>query len=124
MDRGTAKAILTVALAGALAMAVKAQVPPGYYAQAEGKAGAELRAALHGIVRGHRAVPYSSSSKVDTADALKVLDRDPANTNNVLLILAPPRAGAESICGATATAWTAWSRPTATCTTFAPLTPQ
>ena len=66
MDRGTAKAILTVALAGALVVAVKVQVPPGYYAPAEGKTGADLRAALHGFVRGHRVVPYSSSSKVDT----------------------------------------------------------
>lgn len=59
--------------------------PPGYYASAEGMSGAELRAALHGIVRGHRVIPYSSGV-TNTADALKVLDEDLANTNNVLLI--------------------------------------
>ncbi len=63
----------------------KAQEPVDYYAAAAGKAGSELRAALHAIIRGHHVIPYSSSS-FDTSDALKVLDSDPANTNNVILI--------------------------------------
>jgi len=63
-----------------------AAAPTNYYAQAEGKRGADLRAALHGIVRGHHVVPYSSSTKLDTSDALKSLDADPADTNLVVLI--------------------------------------
>lgn len=44
-----------------------------------------MRQALHVIVSGHRVIPYSSGA-TNTADALKVLDEDPANTNNVILI--------------------------------------
>ena len=61
--------------------------PANYYVTAEGKRGTELRQALHGIIRGHTVIPYSSSS-FDTSDALRVLDEDPANTNNVLLLYA------------------------------------
>ena len=62
--------------------------PAGYYSNAVGKTGQELRAALHAIIRGHRVIPYNSSSGVDTRQALRVLDEDPANTNNVLLVYA------------------------------------
>jgi len=61
----------------------QADPPPGYYDLAEGKTGPELRQALHAIIRGHHVIPYSSSS-FDTCDALKFLDQDPANTNNVI----------------------------------------
>jgi endonuclease I len=67
----------------------QADPPPGYYAATEGKTGAELRAVLHRIVRGHNVVPYNSGSRTDTVDALKVLDADPDTTNNVLLVYAP-----------------------------------
>jgi endonuclease I len=39
------------------------------------------------VARGHQVVPYSSSS-FDTSDALKIIDQDPANTNNVILLYA------------------------------------
>jgi endonuclease I len=54
-----------------------------YYARAEGKCGA----ALHDIIKNHTSLPYSTNY-FDTSDALKVLDEDPANTNNVILIYA------------------------------------
>ena len=60
---------------------------PGYYASAENKTGLELRRALHDIIRGHVIIPYASSS-FDTSDALRILDEDPANTNNVRLLYA------------------------------------
>jgi hypothetical protein len=59
--------------------------PPGYYATAEGKAGDELKGALHAIIRNHHVIPYSSSS-FDTSDALKVLDQTPTNAGYVSLI--------------------------------------
>src|SRR5436190_3569602 len=62
--------------------------PPGYYATAEGKAGPTLRDALHQIIAGHTVVPYSPSTRTDTVDALKVLDEDPSDTNNVLVLYA------------------------------------
>ena len=37
-----------------------AQIPEGYYADAEGKTGQELRLALHDIIKNHRSVAYSS----------------------------------------------------------------
>jgi len=63
---------------------VCADPPPGYYDVAKGQSGADLRFALHAIVRNHRALPYSGSPHPNTADALGILDEDPANTNNVL----------------------------------------
>ncbi len=70
-----------------IALPVLAAPPPGYYQTAEGKAGGELRAALHAIIRAHHVIPYSSSG-FDTSDALKILDQDPANPGHVLLIYA------------------------------------
>ena len=82
--------LFAVSLFGVLVMALAATAgpPPGYYAPAEGKAAMALRTALHGLLHNHRIIPYSSSTKFDTSDALKVLDQDLANTNNVWLLYA------------------------------------
>jgi endonuclease I len=79
-------------IASALALLLSAfpgmsDLPAGYYASAENKTGPELRRALHLIIRGHNIVPYGSSGP-DTSDALKGLDEDPVNTNNVRLLYA------------------------------------
>lgn len=66
--------------------AAHADPPAGYYDTAQGKAGPELRSALHAIIRGHHVIPYSSSSGLDTSDALRLLDANPNDTNNVILI--------------------------------------
>ena len=60
--------------------------PSGYYTPITNQTGATLKSALHDIIKGHTVIPYDSSSRVDTHDALVVLDRDPANSANVLLI--------------------------------------
>jgi endonuclease I len=59
--------------------------PPGYYNPALGKTGSELRQALHEIINDHTILAYSSGTN-NTEVALKVLDQDPANINNVLLL--------------------------------------
>jgi endonuclease I len=60
---------------------------PGHYNAAAGKTGTNLFAALHLIVStGTTNIPYSSSTALDASDALRLIDEDPANTNNVLLI--------------------------------------
>lgn len=46
---------------------------------------AELRAALHAQVKGHKVIPYSSGSRFDTADALAMLDAAAGDTNLVVL---------------------------------------
>lgn len=61
--------------------------PAGYYDLAEGKTGGELRLALNKIIRNHTVVPYNSTAP-DTSDALKILDEDPLDLNNVLLLYA------------------------------------
>ena len=70
-------------------LVLQAAPPVGYYDSAQGKTGQALRLALHGIIQsGHAVLPYDSSTRTDTVDALKVLDEDPQNTNNVILIYA------------------------------------
>jgi endonuclease I len=61
--------------------------PAGYYDSAHDRTGQDLRQALHTIIRGHTVIPYSSAG-FDTSDALKILDEDPANPNNVILLYA------------------------------------
>ena len=48
-----------------------AQIPSGYYSNAEGKTGTELRAALHNIIKGHTSLSYS-----DLLDAYPYTDCD------------------------------------------------
>jgi endonuclease I len=60
------------------------QIPNDYYRNAIGKTGSELKAALHEIIDEHKSYPYSSS-EIDTWDILKITDRDPNNTDNVIL---------------------------------------
>jgi endonuclease I/fibronectin type 3 domain-containing protein len=66
---------------------VIADPPPGYYDSAAGLSGTALRDALHEIINDHKVIPYSSTA-TDTSDALKVLDEDPGNANNVFLLYA------------------------------------
>jgi endonuclease I len=56
-------------------------IPPGYYDAAEGKTGAELKAALHGIVAAGDHLTYD-----EVWEALKVTDEDPADPANVIMI--------------------------------------
>lgn len=62
---------------------LQAQIPSGYYDTANGKTGAQLKAALNDIISGHTTYPYSSSS-TDVWDILKEADRDPNNSANVI----------------------------------------
>jgi endonuclease I len=55
--------------------------PTGLYATANGLAGASLQAALHAAIREHTSITYDQAW-----EALKILDQDPANSANVLLI--------------------------------------
>ena len=62
------------------------QLPPSsYYASVSNSTSTALKSALHDIIKGHTVIPYSATS-FDTHDALVVLDRDPSNSANVLLI--------------------------------------
>ncbi len=58
-----------------------AEVPEGYYDATEGLTGKDLKAALNDIIKDHVQFSYSS-----TWDILKETDRDPDNSDNVILI--------------------------------------
>jgi len=60
---------------------VPAEIPAGYYDPAEGKTGADLHSALHGIIGNGEHLSYD-----EVWEALKVTDADPANAANVVLI--------------------------------------
>lgn len=62
-----------------------AQIPTGYYDNANGLSGTALKSALHNIIDGHTEYPYTSSS-TDVWDILKQTDKDPNNSNNVILL--------------------------------------
>jgi endonuclease I len=58
--------------------------PPAYedyYTPAEGKAGSDLKSALHNIIDDHTTLSYS-----EVWGALRNTDEDPGNSNNVLLL--------------------------------------
>lgn len=59
---------------------VLADAPDGYYDDAEGKTGDELKAALNGIISEQDVLSYA-----DVWDALKQTDEDPDNSSNVIL---------------------------------------
>ncbi|MBN2894021.1 MAG: endonuclease [Bacteroidales bacterium] len=62
-----------------------AQIPDGYYDNAEGLTGETLKTALYNIIKGHVEFPYVSEN-TDVWDILKVTDRDPDNSDNVILL--------------------------------------
>jgi len=72
-------------LAASLHAFGQAAPPLDYYDSAIGQTGAALKSALHEIIKGHTVLPYTATP-TDTWDALKVLDEDPANAANVLLL--------------------------------------
>lgn len=78
---------LRIAIGVVVALTLHAGPPPNYYAQAQGLTGGNLRAALHQRIRNHHVLPYASS-QFDTSDALRVLDEDPRNPQNVWLLYA------------------------------------
>jgi endonuclease I len=60
------------------------QIPIGYYNNTSGLNGAQLKTALHNIIKGHTEFPYTSTN-TDVWDILKQTDKDPNDTNNVIL---------------------------------------
>lgn len=61
------------------------QIPFGYYADAQGLSGEELKSTLYDIIKGHTAYPYTDVS-TDVWDILKETDKDPNNEDNVILV--------------------------------------
>lgn len=76
--------VLLIALATGTG-SVLAQPPAGYYNGTAGLTGTALRDALHDIIDDHTVIPYSSGS-FDAHDAVDLLQEDPNNPNNVVLI--------------------------------------
>ncbi len=70
---------------GAYRVSAQSDAPLHYYDAAIGKTGLPLKSALQNIIKGQTVIPYTATT-TDTWDALSVLDQDPANSNNVILI--------------------------------------
>ncbi len=70
--------LLSLVLVAAM---VNAAIPAGYYSDAEGKTGKELKASLHRIISDHKVLSYD-----DVWSALMYTDEDPDNSNNVILL--------------------------------------
>ena len=64
---------------------VESSIPQGYYSQAEGKSGADLKESIHQIIANHIVYPYTSSN-TDTWDILQLSDQDPLNNENLILV--------------------------------------
>jgi len=74
---------------------IYAQIPNGYYDDANGLTGEALKSALNDIIDGHTEFPYTSSS-TDVWDILTETDRDPDNSDNVICIYSGFSRNAES----------------------------
>ena len=81
---------ILVVLSGIL----NAEIPDGYYDDASGLTGAELKAALHEIINDHTEFPYNSPN-TDVWDILKVTDADPNEPDSVILIYTGWKANGE-----------------------------
>lgn len=71
-------------IAMVIAMAVSvlwADIPEGYYNNAEGLTGEQLKAALHEIIKGHKEYTYGG-----VWNLLKYTDQDPDNPDNVIFL--------------------------------------
>jgi len=71
----------TIILLFILSGTLPADIPAGYYDDAEGKAGAELKAALHNIIKGHTEKSYGDARYI-----LDETDQDPDNKSNVRVV--------------------------------------
>ena len=71
----------TIILLFILSGTLPADIPAGYYDDAEGKVGAELKAALHNIINGHTEKSYGDARYI-----LDETDQDPDNSNNVRVV--------------------------------------
>lgn len=76
---------LLILFALVFTLQVYAQIPDGYYDDANGLSGSELRTSLYDIIKGHTTFSYTSIS-TDTWDILCESDRDPDNPDNVILL--------------------------------------
>ncbi|TQL68145.1 endonuclease I [Nocardioides albertanoniae] len=65
----------------AAAPSTSSEIPSGYYDPADGLSGEELKTALNGIIDDHTTLSYDQ-----VWDALKDVDEDPANPDNVITV--------------------------------------
>lgn len=75
------KKLLIILTLNLCAIAIFAQIPPGYYDGTEGLTGDTLKSALNDIIDGHTELSYSN-----VWDALRDTDEDPDNPDNVILL--------------------------------------
>ena len=84
--------ILIFVVVPAVLTGAQVLLPPAYYASTTNQTGGALKAALHETIKGHTNISYSA----DTA-ALGVVDSDPQNSNNVILVYSGYSAAAKYV---------------------------
>ena len=76
--------ILLISVIHLFSSLIYSQIPNGYYNGMDTLVGSSLKDALHNIINDHTEFPYTSSS-TDVWDILKQTDKDPNDSNNVIL---------------------------------------
>jgi len=76
-------ALLLAGILASIPAPVFGETPPGYYDEAAGLHGGELRTALHEIVDDHQRFPYTSDT-IDTWDIIQMADEAPNDAGRVL----------------------------------------
>ena len=79
------KSILLLSLLILSSLTGVSQIPAGYYDDAQGLGGDVLKTALYNIIKNHTEYEYTTDT-TDVWDILKETDKDPNNTDNVILI--------------------------------------
>ncbi|MFK5857421.1 MAG: endonuclease [Bacteroidota bacterium] len=74
--------IITILISNLVINTTLAQIPAGYYDEAQGLTGNELKLALHNIIDDHQEFSYNALRDY----ILKNTDEDPNNSNNVILL--------------------------------------
>jgi len=76
--------ILLISVIQIFSSLIYSQIPNGYYNGMDTLLGNSLKVALHNIIKGHTEFPYTSRT-TDLWDILKQTDKDPNDSNKVIL---------------------------------------
>ena len=76
--------ILLISVIQIFSSLIYSQIPNGYYNGMDTLLGNSLKVALYNIIKGHTEFPYTSRT-TDLWDILKQTDKDPNDSNKVIL---------------------------------------
>ena len=83
IGRSCGRLFQLLVVGSALALALSAQAPAGYYSSVDTTDATTLRDTLHDVIDDHTRFPYTSSA-TDTWDILEMAQEDPSDPNRIL----------------------------------------